>query len=321
MNLERELFLNHSNETFEAIALRVFQYQYEHCLVYREYVNQLGKPQPKSLIEIPFLPIAFFKTHRVCSENSKEEITFMSSGTGGQRSKHHVVDLSMYERSFLSTWEEQIGPAKEQVILALLPNYIEQGDSSLVYMVHSLIQKTNDTLSGFYLGDSNLLENAYQNALAKGKKVILIGVSYALLDLAERGTDFSQGIVIETGGMKGRRAELTKSELHAILKKGLHTTSIYSEYGMTELLSQAYSKKDGLFEPANTMRILLREVNDPFSYVPQGKTGGINVVDLANLYSCSFIETQDLGKFHENGFEIVGRFDHSDIRGCNLLIQ
>lgn len=321
MNLEQEIFANHSDEAFEELALQVFQYQYEHCLVYRDYVNQLGKPHPKNLMEIPFLPIAFFKTHRVCSENRKEETIFMSSGTGGQRSKHYVVDLSLYERSFLPTWEAQIGTPNEQVILALLPNYIEQGDSSLVYMVHSLIEKTNDPLSGFYLGDSDQLEKAYQNALTKGKKVVLIGVSYALLDLATQGMDFSQGIVLETGGMKGRRAELTKSELHAILKTGLNTSSIYSEYGMTELLSQAYSKKEGLFEPANTMRILLREVNDPFSYVAQGKTGGINVVDLANLYSCSFIETQDLGKFHENGFEIVGRFDHSDIRGCNLLIQ
>lgn len=306
---------------FEALALEVFHYQYEHVGAYGEYCDYSGRTNPNTLEEIPFLPIRFFKSHEIISSELKAEVVFKSSGTGGERSSHLIGSTDLYCDTFRKIYRNQMGDPKDQVILALLPNYLEQGESSLVYMVDHLIQDTQSDLSGFFLNEYDALIDRYQKAVASGKKVVIFGVSYALLDLAERHPDLSEATIIETGGMKGRRKEMTKAELHQELKLGLNCDHISSEYGMTELLSQGYSQKDGLFVPGSTMKILIREVNDPFHFLPNGKTGGINIIDLANLYSCSFIETQDLGKLHENGFEIMGRFDHSDLRGCNLLVQ
>ena len=310
-----------TDSNFEEIALEVFKFQYRNNPIYKRFVDYLGKTKPTSIFEIPFLPISFFKTHEIRCFQKDIAIHFKSSGTGGNRSNHYVEDLEMYSRSFEPTYRNQIGNPEEQVIIALLPNYIEQGESSLVYMVHALIQQSNNSLSGFYLNDLDKLNTTYKNALQLGKKVIVFGVSYALLDLAEQKIDLSQATIIETGGMKGRRKELTKEELHKELIDGLNVTYIAAEYGMSELLSQAYSDKDGVFTTPPWLKILIRDVNDALSYEAEGKTGGINVIDLANLYSCSFIATQDLGKVFGNSFQLIGRFDNSDIRGCNLLVE
>ncbi len=310
-----------TDSNFEEIAFEVFQFQYRNNPVYKQFVDYLGKTKPTSIFEIPFLPISFFKTHEIRCFQKDIAIYFKSSGTGGNRSNHYVEDLEMYSRSFEQTYRNQIGNPEEQVIIALLPNYIEQGESSLVYMVHTLIQQSNNSLSGFYLNDLEKINKTYQRALALGKKVVVFGVSYALLDLAEQKIDLAEATIIETGGMKGRRKELTKEELHKELIYGLNVTYIASEYGMSELLSQAYSDKNGVFTTPPWMKILIRDVNDALSYEDVGKTGGINVIDFANLYSCSFIATQDLGKVFGNSFQLIGRFDNSDIRGCNLLIE
>lgn len=320
MHLEDRIFNIQSDEEFEHIALEVFDYQYNHVPVYKAYVDQLGHAKPTKLNEIPFLPIAFFKSTRVCSSDS-EELVFKSSGTGGDRSTHYVVKASMYERSFNSIYDTLIGNPEDQVILALLPNYLEQGESSLVYMVDHLIQRSNNPLSDFVLNDLQELIDRYQQALQQNKQVVIFGVSYALLDLAELNPNLEKAIIIETGGMKGRRKELTKAELHVQLKMGLHCDQIWSEYGMTELLSQAYSKGGEYFTCGQTMRVLIREMNDPFSYIQNGKTGGINIIDLSNLHSCSFIETQDLGVIDEHGLKLMGRFDNADLRGCNLMVS
>ena len=321
MELEDKIFSVKTQEDFERVALEVYYYQTKHCKVYGDFVKQLNWPAPTCIQEIPFLPIEFFKTHTLLSKSKKTELIFKSSGTGGTRSTHYVADKSLYTQSFNKHYQEFIGPAKEQVILALLPSYIEQEDSSLVYMVDDLIKQTNNPLSGFILNDMESIVERYLSALRLNKKVVIFGVSYALLDLAEKGFDFSKALIIETGGMKGRRKELTKTELHRRLRKGLNCDYISSEYGMTELLSQFYSDKDEVFSTTNLIKVFIRETNDPFSYTIGGKTGGINIVDLANIYSCSFIATQDLGKAVENGFQIMGRFDNSDVRGCNLLLQ
>lgn len=310
-----------TTSTFEETALDVFHYQYKNNPIYKQFVDHLGKNIPQKLNEIPFLPISFFKTHDVRCYTKEIDILFKSSGTGGNRSQHFVESLQMYERSFEPTYRSQLGNPEEQVIIALLPNYIEQGESSLVYMVNQLIHLTNHPLSGFYLNESSKIIETYNEAIQLGKKVVIFGVSYALLDLAELKLDFSEAIIIETGGMKGRRKELTKEELHQELKEGLNVDYIASEYGMSELLSQAYSDKNGIFTSPSWMKILIRDVNDALSYEEEGKSGGINVIDLANLYSCSFIATQDLGKIKGNSFQLLGRFDNADIRGCNLLLE
>lgn len=312
------------NETqFESIALETFHYQYKHCLVYQNYCNHLLKKIPEKLTEIPFLPISFFKTHRVISsEFTQEQILFQSSGTtSDSRSKHYIADISFYEASFLTAYYQLIGKPEEHTIIALLPNYLEQGDSSLVYMVNKLIEETKSDLSCFIHSETQQVESLYQRALEMGRKPVIIGVSYTLLDLAEKNINLSQSILIETGGMKGRRKEMSKQQLHEILKEQFQIGTISSEYGMTELLSQAYSFQDGIFLCPPWMKVLIRDTNDPFTYLPDAKTGGLNIIDLANKYSCSFIATQDLGKTMGNKFELMGRFDFSDIRGCNLLVQ
>lgn len=319
--LENDIFSIQNESDFETIALKVYDYQVEHCSIYREFVNQLNWNKPTSTREIPFLPISFFKTHRIISDEVKDDVIFKSSGTGGDRSQHFVASKALYKRTFQSIYAQFIGDPTEQVILALLPNYLEQGDSSLVFMVDELIANTANSLSGFVLDDMNELIRRYKLGITEGKQVVIFGVSYSLLDLCELKPNLDKAIVIETGGMKGRRKELTKQELHETLKIGLNCPKIASEYGMTELLSQAYSNRNGIFEMCPWMSVQIRETNDPFNYIEEGKTGGVNIIDLANLYSCSFIATQDLGKITPNGFEIMGRFDHSDVRGCNLLVH
>jgi hypothetical protein len=320
--LENQIFSIKNTLDFEKTAFDVFKFQSENCSVYKEYLKILNRPFPTTIAEIPFLPISFFKSHTVISDNLPVLFDFYSSGTTGMiRSKHAVQKAEMYERSFNAIYREYIGNPAEQVILALLPNYIEQGNSSLVYMVDHLIKETNSNLSGFFLTEYDQLVSNYQKALSAGKKIVVFGVSYALLDLADSKVDLSQAQIIETGGMKGRRKEMTKDELHDYLKKGLGCKYISSEYGMTELFSQSYSNKDGVFSIPNWMDIKIRQTNDPFQYVNEGKTGGINVIDLANLYSCSFIATQDLGKRIGEQFQLMGRFDNSDLRGCNMMVD
>ena len=320
--LINRIFAISDQHDFEQCALDVYRYQREHVPVYRQFVELLGRPEPQKAADIPFLPISFFKTHDIIPQGFEPAILFKSSGTTGmERSKHLVVDPSVYERSFSATYERFIGPPNEQIILALLPNYIEQGESSLVYMVDHLIRSTGHTLSGFYLGNAQSLLSAIDSARLTGRKIVLFGVSYALLDLAELKPDLSDVLVIETGGMKGRRKEMTKEELHRELKAAFGTAYISSEYGMSELLSQAYSDKDGLFELPPWMQVRLRDVNDPMSAVQEGRTGGVDVTDLANIYSCAFISTQDLGKITDGKLQLMGRFDEADIRGCNLLVQ
>lgn len=322
MDFKDKILSDLNQATFEELALEIYHFQVENIPVYREYVKHIGRKQPTHYTEIPFLPISFFKTHKVCKADLLPEVIFKSSGTTGQiRSQHLVEDVQIYQNSFQKAYNALIGNPENQVILALLPNYIEQGESSLVYMVDQLVRATKNSLSGFLLNNPSEIKQRYSQALASGKDVVIFGVSYALLDLAEQKMDLSQARIIETGGMKGRRKELTKAELHSILQKGLGVPYISSEYGMTELLSQGYSDKNGDFITPAWMKILIREVNDPFSYVEDGKTGGINVIDLANVHSCAFIATQDLGKKWEQTFQILGRFDHSDIRGCNLLMN
>lgn len=306
---------------FNRLAVATFRFQYGFNAVYKHYCDLLkvDVDRIQHYNQIPFLPITFFKNKRVTCFDGEPEITFLSSGTTGmEQSKHHVKSVQLYENSFIRGFENEFGDIRDCVILGLLPSYLEREGSSLIYMVERLIALSGHEESGFFLHDhENLLATI---DAAKGKKIILIGVAYALLDFGEKyAPNLSQCTIIETGGMKGKREELIKSELHAKLRTYFHTDTIHSEYGMTELLSQAYSTGEQFTTPA-WMKILTRSHTDPFSYVTE-KTGGINVIDLANLYSCSFIATQDLGRLHETSFEVVGRFDNSDIRGCNLLVQ
>ncbi|ASS49966.1 MAG: acyl transferase [Candidatus Fluviicola riflensis] len=322
MQLVNQIFSIQTPSEFDRLALEVYRFQREHVPVYKQFVDLLGKPEPQTVSEIPFLPISFFKTHAIIAGGMQSQTVFKSSGTTGmERSQHLVADVSLYERSFLPTYAHFIGPLENQLIFALLPNYIEQGESSLVYMVDHLIHATNHELSGFYLNNPESLLNAIELGRKTGRKLVLFGVSYALLDLAEQHVDLSDVQIIETGGMKGRRKEMTKEALHAELKQAFGCEFISSEYGMSELLSQAYSGKNGLFDLPPWMDVLLRDVNDPFSLVDEGKTGGVNVIDLANLYSCAFIATQDLGKIVNGQLQLMGRFDQADLRGCNLLVQ
>jgi phenylacetate-coenzyme A ligase PaaK-like adenylate-forming protein len=313
-----------SSEAFESKALQVFYYQYEAVSVYRQFCDLLKKTPASvnALDEIPFLPIEFFKSHTILSENATVDITFSSSGTTGQQtSKHHVADLQLYEKSFTKGFEHFFGPVDDLTILALLPSYLEREGSSLIYMVDALLQQSKSAESNFYLNDTDTLIDTLLSLETTGRKTLLLGVSFALLDLVEKHSlSLQHTKVMETGGMKGRRKELIREALHQELKKGFTVDKGYGEYGMTELLSQAYSMGDGRFSCPPWMKILIRNTEDPFQLLTN-KTGGINVIDLANIHSCSFIATQDLGKAYQNGtFEVLGRFDNSDVRGCNLLV-
>ena len=320
MTLESEIFNIKTAKDFNALALEIFQNQAKNIPVYKKYLRHLkyNPEQTKDINTIPFLPIRFFKSYTIKKENCKTEQLFKSSGTTlNTRSKHHVSSLKIYKKSFTECFNIHYGNIKDYTVLALLPSYIEQGDSSLIYMVNELI-KISGNQSQFIPNDITKMSYIFNKL--KNKKVLLIGVSYALLEMAEqKDWDFSNWTIMETGGMKGKRKELTRGELHHILKSAFNVNTIHSEYGMTELLSQAYCQKDGYFSTPPWMKVKIREVNDPFSYCPENKTGGINIIDLANINSCSFIATDDLGKKNEKGFKVLGRFDQSDVRGCNQL--
>jgi phenylacetate-coenzyme A ligase PaaK-like adenylate-forming protein len=320
-----DLFSISNKKQFEKIALKVFRHQYDHNVVYHEFCQHLKvkKQEVKSLLQIPFLPIQFFKSHQVVTDENPIQTTFTSSGTTGMTtSKHLVSDLSLYESSYLQAFSQFYGNIEDYVVLALLPSYLEREGSSLIYMVNDLIERTNNPDSGFYLHNYEELISKLMALDQSGQNVILIGVTYALLDLIEmQKFQLLHTIIMETGGMKGKRKELIREELHGILCRGFGVSQIHSEYGMTELLSQAYSFGEGVFECPPWMQILIRDTEDALQYVVDGKTGGINVIDLANINSCSFIATQDLGKKNPNAtFEVLGRFDNSDIRGCNLMV-
>lgn len=313
-----------SHAQFEALALETFRFQFNKNPVYRSFCDLLYKhpADVKCIEDIPFLPIQFFKSHQIITGQIASEKTFTSSGTTGNvTSKHHVTDIKLYEDSYLKGFHHFYGNIEDYVVLALLPSYLERDGSSLIYMVNDLIQRSKQAKSGFYLNNLNDLAKTLKQLENKKQKTLLIGVSFALLDLVEQHQfNLNHTIVMETGGMKGRRKEIIRDELHAILKSGFGVNNIHSEYGMTELLSQAYSKGNGVFECSPWMKLLTRDPEDPFTLQPPNKTGGVNIIDLANLNSCAFIATQDLGKINENGlFEIIGRFDNSDIRGCNLM--
>lgn len=323
-DMEKEIFSIKTKSDFEVMALKIFQFQYENNAIYRNFVDfmKIDSSSIKSISQIPFLPIELFKNHKIVSGDFCEEALFLSSGTGSMsRSKHYVKSLQLYENSFMKSFEIFFGNVDEYSVFALLPSYIEQGNSSLVYMVEKIIEKSRKGVGGFYLHDFEKLSSDLKEVKSKGLKVFLIGVTYALLDFSEKfAMDLSDAIIVETGGMKGRKEEMLKSELHSILKTKFGVSKIYSEYGMAELLSQAWSEGEGVFRNPPWMKILVREETDPLNVSETQGRGGINIIDLANLYSCSFIETQDLGKLHSDGsFEILGRFSGSDVRGCSLL--
>lgn len=315
-----------SVEEFQEAALRVFNFQYHKNTIYAEYVNHLhiNVKQVTTVDQIPFFPINFFKTHTILIAGHQPEIIFSSSGTTGTtQSKHYVSKVDYYEKSFEKAFRLFYGTPHDLAILALLPAYQEREGSSLIYMVNSLIEKSKVAESGYFLYNHEALANSLLALKKKRQKTILFGVTYALLDFIEQyPIDFPELIVMETGGMKGRRKEMIREELHERLTAGFGVTQIHSEYGMTELLSQAYSSGSGIFSCPPWMSIKIRDANDPLSLLHDGRAGGINVIDLANINSCAFIATQDLGKIYGDGkFEVLGRFDQSDIRGCNLLVQ
>lgn len=322
-----QIFKINCEEEFNEQALNVFRYQFQTNRIYHQWASNFVSDvkdvkEPK---DIPFLPIELFKTHKViCGNNDACDEVFTSSSTTSQiPSRHYVKDVDIYKRSFLKGFELQFGSPSSYCILALLPGYLDRQGSSLVYMCQSLIELSGHNKSGFYLRNIEELCEVIDYLNTTQQKTILIGVSYALLDLAARGIALKENfMVMETGGMKGTRKEMLKEELHAELKKGFSINSIASEYGMTELLSQAYSLSDGEFAMPPWMRVLIRDVNDPLTYLGNGRTGGINVIDLANIHSCSFIATKDLGMINEHNRLILrGRYDNSDIRGCNLMVQ
>lgn len=311
-----------NSENFNEKAIALYNWQRFHIPVYHEYLNLIHRNfTVDHWTKIPFLPIQFFKSHVILPESKTAEIIFKSSGTGGIRSQHHVEHLANYEDSFRLNWKRTYGPASEKCILALLPNYLNNGDSSLVYMANDLIQSGIQG-SGFYLNDFKKLRDQLLFNEEKNIPTILLGVTYALLDFAsEFPMPLRNTIIMETGGMKGTRKELPKNQVHEILKSAFTCNEIHSEYGMTELLSQAYATCHGIFHCPSWMRVLVREASDPFCTVPLGKRGGLNIVDLANINSCSFIETQDIALTHNyESFEVLGRVDQADLRGCNLLV-
>lgn len=325
MNPTPDIFTISSQKQFEKIALKVFRFQYENNLVYQEFCDLLktNVKKVKTLEQIPFLPIQFFKSHKVISNKNPIQEIFTSSGTTGiTTSKHLVTNVSLYKESYRKGFAQFYGNIEDYVVLALLPSYLEREGSSLIFMVEDLIKMTNNHESGFYLHNHEELIEKLIKLDNLGQNVILIGVTYALLDLIEsQKFQLRNTIIIETGGMKGKRKEMIREELHEQLCEGFGVRVIHSEYGMTELLSQAYSLGNGVFECPSWMQIFIRDTEDALTYVDVGKTGGINVIDLANINSCSFIATQDLGKKNpNNSFEVLGRFDNSDIRGCNLMV-
>lgn len=320
----KDILARVSGAGFEKTALEIFNYQARACPPYAEYLSLLGTApeEVRTVREIPFMPIGFFKSHHIYCSPEKPEITFTSSTTGGgQPAKHPMRSLADYEAAFNASFAHFYGPPENYSFYALLPGYLERKGSSLVYMADRLIRQGG---GGFYLHDTaKMLEEMGKDC----KRKILLGVSYALLDLAEQhfsGKGFpalGDTIIMETGGMKGKREEMPKNELHTVLKEAFGTDSIHSEYGMAELTSQAYSKGDGIFTAPPWMGILVRDLNDPFAFLPENSAGGINIIDLTNVQSCAFIQTEDLGRITPRGFMVEGRIDRSEVRGCNLLVQ
>ena len=330
MELEKRVFAA-SADNFNELALELFNYQYQNNEVYRQYCNLLKvrAGNINSPEKIPFLPISFFKSHIIKTTEFEPDIIFESSGTTKNiNSKHYVKDISIYKKSFTTCFEKFYGPAKYKCILGLLPSYLEQKNSSLILMTEVLIKTSSNDLSGFYLYDHEKLHRTLMHNELLKMPTLLIGVTYALLDFAEKyPMQLRHTIVMETGGMKGRREEMTRQEVHIKLQTQLGVSLVHSEYGMTELLSQAYSKGDGIFHCPGWMKVLIREEDDPFEIVPAKNvndkpiTGVLNIIDLANMYSCCFIATDDVGKLHSNeSFEVLGRMDNSDIRGCSLMV-
>ncbi|MDH5474679.1 MAG: acyl transferase [Cyclobacteriaceae bacterium] len=324
-SFKTELFST-KKTNFEEKALALFQFQSKHNQIYNKYIHFLGiDPNDVNEVhQIPFLPISFFKRHKVITNSWNEEQIFQSSGTTGTTtSKHYVYSVNEYLANAQFIFKQHYGAVENYHFLALLPSYLERNNSSLIFMVDHFIKGSKSSLSGFYLNNFDELEHNLKKAYSSERKVMLIGVTFGLLDFVEHyHFNMPELVVMETGGMKGRRKEMVREELHAIFKEKFAVPAIHSEYGMTELLSQAYSKGEGRFNLPPTMKILIRDINDPFSYQSTGRNGGINVIDLANTDSCAFIETQDLGKVNsDNTFEVLGRFDNSDIRGCNLMVS
>ncbi|MFB2120256.1 acyl transferase [Parapedobacter sp. 2B3] len=324
--MNKEIFSIRTRQAFDDACMRIFHHQARHCAVYRKYLSfiRIDPATIQQPEDIPFLPIDFFKNHRIVTGLAQPQLVFTSSGTTGSvQSRHDVADAAIYEHSFRTAFEQFYGAPANMAILALLPAYSEREGSSLIYMVDDLIRQSGHPLSGYFLYNHDDLHKALLHLKTAGTKTLLIGVTYALLDFVEEhAVDFPQLIVMETGGMKGRRREMIREEVHERLRGGFNVADIHSEYGMTELLSQAYSAGGGRFRCPPWMEIHIRDINDPFSLSPIGRTGAINIIDLANIHSCAFIATQDLGKKHADGsFEVLGRFDQSDIRGCNLLVQ
>ena len=340
----QNIFNIQTEADFQKKCLETFRYQYKNQEVYRKFVDYLNiNPDEINDVEkIPFLPIEMFKNHLILDENSTAENYFQSSGTTQMtRSKHYIADFGLYEQSIYQSFAQFIGKPEDYIFLGLLPNYSENPHSSLIYMVDFLMKKSDKPENGYFLSNHQELFDLLKQLSAENKKVILFGVSFALLDYLDfcdsellKHINTENLTVIETGGMKGRKEEMTKDELLRILQKGFGTEKIYSEYSMTELLSQAYSLGENLYESPSWMRILIRNTEDPFSYVEEGRTGAINIIDLANIHSCSFIATQDLGKIvndfeiasstsflRNDKFQVLGRIDHSDIRGCSLLVS
>jgi len=328
LDIKERIFNISSEEEFNRLAIEVFTYQVENNPVYQKYANCICNDLKhiRHFEQIPFLPIEFFKSQKIITGNKPVQAVFGSSGTTGQaKSYHYVTDLAIYEEASITAFERVYGKVADYIILALLPSYIERKNSSLVWMTELFINKSNYKKDcGFYLNEySLLLERLKILKKDPSRKILLLGVSYALLDLAEK-IDFrlENAIVMETGGMKGKRKEIIREELHAIICKKFGVTSVHSEYGMTELLSQAYSQDNGIYKCPPWMKVLAREMNDPLTLVESGRNGGMNIIDLANVNSCSFVATQDIGKlFNDGSFEVSGRFDQSETRGCNLLVS
>ncbi|NCD71270.1 LuxE/PaaK family acyltransferase [Mucilaginibacter agri] len=322
---QQQIFSITNRQQFDDAALQVFRYQAENNAIYNQFIKGLNVDPSTidSIYKIPFLPVEFFKSQKVVSSSDEPQVVFTSSGTTGRiTSRHLVTDVSWYEQSFRKAFELFYGDIRNYCVLALLPSYLERSGSSLIYMAEDLISLSENPASGFYLYNHEELYQQLQKQQSAGKPTLLIGVTFALLDFVEQHQiNFPELIVMETGGMKGRRKEMIREELHETLTNGFGVKHIHSEYGMTELLSQGYSKGDGIFNCPPWMKIITRDTNDPISTQMDGRTGGINIIDLANINSCSFIATQDLGKIYPDGsFEVLGRFDNADIRGCNLLI-
>jgi hypothetical protein len=320
---EDKIFLTEKAD-FESMALEIFRFQYRHNPLYQQYVNAVSivGEQARALHQVPFLPISFFKTHTVQTTAFDPQAVFESSGTTQTiNSRHLVKDLSLYRRSFLQAWEQFYGPVQDWCIIGLLPSYLERSHSSLVVMVNDMIRASGHPASGFYLYNHDELYRVLQQQEQAQQKTLLIGVTFALLDFAAAWPmPLKHTIIMETGGMKGRREEMTRMQVHELLQTAFEVPAIHSEYGMTELLSQAYSKGQGVFDCPSWMKVVVRQEDDPLTTTTTG-SGVVNIIDLANLYSCAFIATDDIGLVHADGsFEIQGRMDNSDIRGCSLLV-